>query len=69
VAQAVRTAAAASIALSFTFDRITSLAISGEAHRDDQGYHDGRSFVMCTGSELSVAGFVRFIAWLAGVPW
>jgi hypothetical protein len=39
--------------------------MSGEAHRDGQGYHDGRIQVMCTGSELTVAGFVRFIAGLA----
>ena len=45
---------------------LTTLAISGEAHRDGQGYHVGRILVMCTGSELSVAGFVRFIAGLAG---
>jgi hypothetical protein len=42
----------------------TTLAISGEAHRDGQGYHGGRIFVMYTGSELSVAGFVRFIVGL-----
>jgi hypothetical protein len=29
--------------------------------------HDGRSFVMCTVSELNVVGFVRFIAELAGI--
>jgi hypothetical protein len=44
----------------------TILAISGEAHRHVQGYRDGRILVGHTGSELSVAGFVRFIAGLAG---
>jgi hypothetical protein len=42
------------------------MAISGEAHRACQGYHDGRIIVTCLGSELSVACFVRFIASLAG---
>jgi hypothetical protein len=40
------------------------LAISGEAHRDGQGYHVGRTFAMCTGSQWAVAGFDRFIAGL-----
>ena len=47
--------------------RSTTLAISGEAHRDAQGYHVVRTFVMCAGSELNFAGFVRFIAGLGGV--
>ena len=46
---------------------LTSLAISGEAHRDGQGCHGGGTFVMYTGSELSVAGFGRFIVGLASV--
>jgi hypothetical protein len=45
---------------------LTTLAISGEAHRDGQGYHGGRILVMHTGSEWRVLGFVRFIAGLAG---
>jgi hypothetical protein len=47
--------------------RLTTLAISGEAYRNGQGYHADRIVAMCRGSELSVAGFVRFIAWLAGI--
>jgi hypothetical protein len=46
--------------------RLTTLAISGEAHRDGRGYHGGCTDVMYTGSKLAVAGFVRFIAGLAG---
>jgi hypothetical protein len=44
----------------------TTLAISGEAHRDGQGYHAARRPVMCRGSGLAVAGFVRFIGGLDG---
>jgi hypothetical protein len=47
---------------------LTTRAISGEAHRDGQGYHEGRTTVMYIGSEVTVAGFVRFIARLAGSP-
>jgi hypothetical protein len=47
------------------FVRLTTPAISGEAHRDGQSYHVGRILVVYTGSEWSVAGFVRFIAGLA----
>ena len=44
----------------------TTLAISGEAHRDGQGYHVGRVPVVYRRSELTAAGFVRFIAELGG---
>jgi hypothetical protein len=48
----------------------TTLAISGEAHRDGQRYHEACAQVMYRSSELAVTGFVRFIAGLGvSVDW
>jgi hypothetical protein len=43
---------------------LTTLAISGEAHRDGQDSDFDHTFVMCRGSQWSVVGFGRFIAGL-----